>query len=1150
MSIHIKNRSTVIAALREELVGPSPQGEPVETSSCMRFDDEKLLYRPCRQLSTGEEILQRDPPIKRYGVGVLYPVGCIIAEAEATSGPLEPPDMQREEAPEEGAPEITQPTEVVDGPPPDDDDLDLSGANRLRPSTMGISFLTELPRHAHIVVEASCARYEQIKAIAGSLERAWWLRHPIAITATFEADAIRELDAGRATPKEMSVTDPGPIDVQVELYTRKGDDTDSALLTVCLVNRSKETDSLNDHSLFQCTFSVRIEPKDSHGHILPYPKPTTSPASLDDEEGSLDLLYREFRTYAVGHGCAADWILPKGQVKATAVSAENLPQFETPSITPEILRPDGSPLEVPMATLAGLDKTRDGFAEMSELVKLYEKWIERQDIETASLAAEYRPAAARHILDCQRALDRMKEGLAYLQADKQALFAFRLANKAVLMQQLRNRREPRKISYSQKEKRIKFSEPPPEANLAAIPVGKGQWRPFQIAFLLQAVKSCAVPQDPDRETVELIWFPTGGGKTEAYLGLAAFCAFLRRLREKKDLGVTILMRYTLRLLTAQQFQRASALICAMEAIRLARDQSQDLGETPFSIGIWLGSDNTPNSRSTAITSLNKLLKEGMRADNGFVVTQCPWCGAEMGPVEAKIPKIKCVGYERSGNTVILRCTDRSCSFYEKLPIYVIDEDIYEVRPTLLIGTVDKFAMLAWKEEARSIFGISPNGKRICSPPDLIIQDELHLISGPLGSMVGLYEALIEELCTKRTDPVVRPKIVSSTATIRRYREQIRSLYGRGNVALFPPPGLSTADSFFASYARDKDGGLLPGRVYVGVHAPGLGSMQTVQVRSFSALLQSVMRLPEDQRDPWWTLLLFFNSLRELGTTVSLFQSDIPDYFKVMRNRMGLAFDGLRRIFRDFELTSRLRNDEVPRAIKDLERIYNATDNHAIDVCLASNIIEVGIDIDRLSLMSVVGQPKSTSQYIQVTGRVGRKWWERPGVVITLYGASKPRDRSHFEQFRSYHERLYAQVEPTSVTPFSPPALDRALHGVMVGYVRQLADRDICRSPYPVPEDMLKELKQLLVDRANTVDPTERQTIETVFSKRLRQWKQWERTEWVATSGSENAPLLVMAGGYVPPDWSLVTWQTQTSMRNVDAECRVAITKLFLNGDTQ
>ena len=405
-----------------------------------------------------------------------------------------------------------------------------------------------------------------------------------------------------------------------------------------------------------------------------------------------------------------------------------------------------------------------------------------------------------------------------------------------------------------------------------------------------------------------------------------------------------------------------------------------------------------------------------------------------------------------------------------------------IRPALVIGTVDKFAMLAWQPEARSIFGLAADGSRLASPPSLIIQDELHLISGPLGSMVGLYEPVIEQLCTDaRQEPPARPKIISSTATIRSYREQIRDLYARDEACLFPPPGLDADDSFFARCAQTPDGQPERGRIYVGVHAPGLGSLQTVQVRALTALLQAPQPFDASERDPWWTLMLFFNSLRELGTTVTLFQSDIPDYLKVLRSRYGLDFRDLRSIRNILELTGRLPGDEVPKAISALEVPTDSERNYPIDVCLASNIIEVGVDIDRLSLMAVIGQPKTTSQYIQVTGRVGRKK-DRPGLIVMVYAASKPRDRSHFEKFRSYHERLYAQVEPTSVTPFSRPALDRAAHAVVTSYVRQFGDQDEAVSPYPFPEDLAGAAMALLEQRAAIIDPDEMVALQRVLAR--------------------------------------------------------------------
>lgn len=480
-----------------------------------------------------------------------------------------------------------------------------------------------------------------------------------------------------------------------------------------------------------------------------------------------------------------------------------------------------------------------------------------------------------------------------------------------------------------------------------------------------------------------------------------------------------------------------------------------------------------------------------------------------------------------------------------MPVFVIDEDIYDVRPSIVIATVDKFARLAWDENCRALFGIGTDGERIASPPQTIIQDELHLISGPLGSLVGLYETVIEQLCTDERDGLTRrPKIVSSTATIRRYEDQIRSLYARRDVALFPPRVIDASDSFFAHFADEEDGGLSPGRMYVGVHAPGLGSVQTAQVRTFSALLQAPQPLDDSDRDPWWTLMVFFNSLRELGTSLTLLQSDIPDYLKVIRNRFNLKPTDVRRLKTIVELTGRLGSDQVP---KSMEQLSQPASGDAVDVCLASNVIEVGIDIDRLSLMTVVGQPKTTSQYIQVTGRVGRQWWSRPGLIVTILSPTKPRDRSHFEKFRSYHERLYAQVEPTSVTPFSPPVLDRALHAVLVSFVRQNGAVGI--SPWPVPHELIERAYELLAGRVQSVDKEEEDTLERLFGDRRSEWITWQRRIWQSWGADEEIPLLRRAGEYATRTAAQLSWSTPTSLRNVDAECRAEVSLGYVQGDS-
>jgi hypothetical protein len=1156
MADHISNRDAVLQVLRQELVGPHPVGEEIDCAGPIQLDDAEAAYRPYRQRGTGEEILQRDPPTKRYGVGVLYPMEVPFAPEEIEAQ-LPPPDEETDSAQTQNAREVLTQSAVRDCEgiaarveqrlsDSDTDDFDLSSANAYKPSSMAVSLLLRLPEGAELLVKATGGRYAVKDVMLVGNEREWWLRSALHLASRFRRTDFPASGDSYVTARDPLRENADNLDVRIELFARPQPRPDEFLITVCLINRQQADGRLDLQSMFQCRFDVSVDAA-SAGIILPYP----TAAPQDSEERSQELLYRDKLTFAVGHGCAADWQQADSAFGAKRVSAECLPVYETPSTTPNIRSSSGQPLVAYMRSLASLDSNSDGFDQLETIVGEYERWIGLQTDRISALDNRLRATAESHMSQCAEAARRMRDGLTLLRADAQIRRAFQLANRAMLIQQIRSRREARVATFDQDATMLRFAEPYEALDLDSSEARAIHWRAFQIAFLLTSLCSTADPANRDRERVELIWFPTGGGKTEAYFGLAAFSIFLRRLKDPADTGVQALMRYTLRLLTAQQFQRASRLVCAMEYVRR---QTTDLGDSEFSIGIWLGGATTPNTRADALAVFRSLSAGDGAKPNQFVLDRCPWCGAEMGPVNLAgrgrgrgrrgVPRV--IGYVQRANTVAYTCPDRNCDFHESLPLYVIDEDIYDNRPSLVIGTVDKFAMLAWKPQARTLFGIAEDGARANSPPGLIIQDELHLISGPLGSMVGLYEPIIEELCTDRRAPQpIKPKIISSTATIRSYKEQVQGLYSRDQTSLFPPPGLDADDSFFARVARRPDGALERGRIYVGIHAPGLGSLQTVQVRTFSALLQAAQPLGPGERDPWWTLLLFFNSLRELGTTLTLFQSDIPDLLRgALKQRLGISFQDVRQLKKILELTGRLPGDEVPKAISALEVPTDSQQGQPVDVCLASNIIEVGVDIDRLSLMSVIGQPKTTSQYIQVTGRVGRKA-DRPGLVATIYSASKPRDRSHFEKFRSYHERLYAQVEPTSVTPFSRPALDRAAHAVIAAYVRQLGDADQSESPYPYPADLFPAVARILIDRASRVDPDELAALQRIIQRRGEEWQRWQRLKWSGALHDEDMPLLRPAGAYVTPEKARVSWSTPQSLRNVDAECQVEVTQLYM-----
>jgi hypothetical protein len=565
------------------------------------------------------------------------------------------------------------------------------------------------------------------------------------------------------------------------------------------------------------------------------------------------------------------------------------------------------------------------------------------------------------------------------------------------------------------------------------------------------------PADEYRDWVDLLWFPTGGGKTEAYLGLTAFQIFHRRLTssERRDAGgVDVLMRYTLRLLTVQQFQRAASLICACDQIRQERG---DLGEAPVSLGLYVGADATPNRSSRAVLAIEEE-HEGLKPKSTpRQLLNCPVCGHELPPVAYQVTT--------SEDGIDICCPATGCeSKGRPLPVLTVDDFIYAAPPSLIIGTIDKFAQLPRRSDLRHLFGLGTS-----LGPGLVIQDELHLVSGPLGSMAGLYETVIDMLAARDG---VRPKVIGSTATIGQARKQVRALFDR-DVLQFPPAGFEATDSFFA--VRDNDG---PDRLYLGLCSAGRSPKFALQAAA-AALLQSACFLEQEgiaaaDIDPFWTSVLYFNSLRELGGAHVLVQDDIPRQIGFLAGRL-LRSDGKPSKKREFEaeiveLSSRVPSRELPGHLNDLGNslVSSAIDPFAPeprDIVLASNMISVGVDVPRLGLMLVNGQPKSTAEYIQASSRVGRG---RDGLVLTLYNFGRPRDVSHFEHFLGYHNAVYRSVEATSVTPWAPRARDKALHAVLAAAVRHLVDHmqnDDAAGRFTQSSEAVKSIIQAINDRA-------------------------------------------------------------------------------------
>ena len=820
---------------------------------------------------------------------------------------------------------------------------------------------------------------------------------------------------------------------------------------------------------------------------------------IDEDLKSLSLLYNNEHEFAVGHQVSVNWnpnnisdinikhmesikntvdntfsLLPKDNLKGDFF--EKCQMVET-TFFPEAHRKDLDweieDLKLNMNQLSDENLFENGESRKSENINIlkklsdkYHEWIENTFSEQNKTRFSYDlDTFNRHHEDCKKSLSRIKEGIDLIEkpANVDIYKAFCLMNRAMWLniinqEQSKKKKWPYVIDLNDKQ--------------------NANWRPFQMAFILQILPSISNNEHDHRNFLDLLWVPTGGGKTEAYLGIVAFLLFLSRIKKeaKEDDGVEVLMRYTLRLLTIQQFQRATRMIMACEYIRKI-DRYELLDNCkPFSIGLYVGQNTTPNKITTGkkikgynddyniYEKIYKVDKEtnreyeycGQTAEyalmywekdkdhrlpegtNPVQILYCPWCGEELTFHDYKL--------DREKEKMEVHCGNKKCPFNKDdmpLRFHTVDQSIIENPPSLLIGTVDKFAQLTFNTNVGRIFGWS-NGKQIGRPISLIIQDELHLINGPLGSMVGLYEASIdflssielkgiglehgsmENLNLKDMEVVwrSRPKIIASTATIRNAERQCLNLYDR-KAKRFPSPGTDISNSFFVRERKDNEND----KSYVGVFCSGIGMKTTIK-----RCVSSVLIKTEDHKklgtelqfyDPYWTIVSYFNSKRELGSAVTLMRDDVRTNVETYRptinseNAIG-------------ELHGGLDSTELPNVLLRLNRKATDTNPNPYDILLCTNMFSVGIDIDRLGLMTMDCQPKATTEYLQSTGRVGRKG---DGLIIVLFNQARPRDQSHFERFYDYHTRIQYHVEAMTVTPFSEGSIGRALHAQYVTMMR-------------------------------------------------------------------------------------------------------------------
>ncbi|MCZ2483002.1 helicase [Aquirufa nivalisilvae] len=893
---------------------------------------------------------------------------------------------------------------------------------------------------------------------------------------------------------------------------------------------------LNTKVIFQGEISI------SGVTFLPY-KQLSETNPFDEELNLINFQYRKEHSFAIGHGCAVSWNDDKNP---TELKTTFLPEVDIKNYSNAFNKdfPDNLKDITELKNLSiwtDLDKSTI-IQKLKLFAQEYKNWISKQ--EKTQAESNYKKSLNTILERQNKTFERLIKNIDFLNENEIAFKSFLLANTAMYIQMIISDKKlfgEKGIDLSEIKSDFEYNN----LNFFKNHTFKPNYRPFQLAFFLLNVESIIKEDSYDRNNVvDLLWFPTGGGKTEAYLAITAFTIISRRIlhRNNSD-GVSVIMRYTLRLLTAQQFERATKLILSLDFLRrfFKYDNEYFFGESKVSIGMWVGASTTPNLYTDArlifkkvfdeITKLNNKKTGDYRKANTFPITNCSWCGCNL--VSQNNSGKFDVGYKATDKAFSTHCLNLSCAFSAELPIFFVDDKIYQNPPTLLFATVDKFAMLSHREEGHHLFN-SQDEKKL--PPDLIIQDELHLLSGPLGSITGLYESIVELLSTKGKR---KPKIITSTATTRNTEQQVAMLYGNRELNIFPPMGVTYDDNFF-SYVSDeskrKHIGFMPtGKTALNSQIRILGNLLLARIELFKYYRVKENLSQEEaisKENNFWTIVSFYNSLRDVGKIYNKVPAEISDFLKLLHNRYQLnrqiyGFNYFGLAGRTKELTSRIESNSIKKLLNELEIPFNLISKdsmffvqNTVDLVLASNMFSVGIDIKRLNIMLMNGQPKNVAEYIQASSRVGR---EDKGIVINLLDANRSRDKSYFENFVSFNNAYYKFVEPLSVTPFTEIALDKVLASLLVCYVRH---------------------KQGLYPDKRAKDFTGNyDELKNFISERIKNKKQLEYAleklkflseKWITKEGDLTYKILIKKMSDLD-DWSLMM-----SMREIDTNSIVKI----------
>lgn len=1021
----------IINLIKTEIVGPVKEDEVLDAKPLDTYVSGILWAQPIRNLQAEDADDEAD-----YEKNSMLVDGQVFDEDEET-----------------GVPQEVEIEEIDDGT--------LVKTAKRKPSTMGISLMLD-EKVSKAKVTFSFGKYthseeEREYGDEGKTRKYFlYTRKGYQYTLTFDFSKDKIVYEAERSEDCNLLED---MNISIQATKRLGKLGEKRLVTFSVSNNNYAQSKdivLNENALFQCVLSINA----TDGEFAPLDPGYSSSFDLEDE--ILAMQYKDVLNFAQGHGCATAWELEGSKCKT--IMSEFVPVYEVKQMKPPAVQ------NQKLFSLKYLysGNRLDIIKELNEFTDLYHSWFTtQQSLANSPDYSDYKKAIAYcfgKIKECEK---RIREGIRVLSYDDNAWSAFVYANKAMYYQQ---------ISMALMNEEIK-DESEFEDKKGAHP-----WYPFQLFYLLMIIPDFATKNSPYKDVVDLLWFPTGGGKTEAYLAVSAFIIFYERLTKKRtSYGTTILMRYTLRLLTIQQFERASAMICACDRVR----RENSLGGNRISIGLWIGSGSTPNNIDEAQESLQKLIngEKLYEHSNPVQITKCPYCGK----------KLTAVHYAISNNRMRITCPD--CG---ELPIHIVDTDIYEAMPTLVISTVDKFARIVWEEKSGRLFGCNVDTNK----PRLIIQDELHLISGPLGTLTGLYEAAVDRLCWDNGGN--KPKIIASTATVKNAAYQIKGLYNRAHFQ-FPPNGLDHKDSFFAEQATKDD---RPSRYYVGLSEQG-GSMVDLMIRVFSALSIIDYYMKEEGRsqkviDQYYTIIGYFNAIKDLGTASTVIRERMYSYitsllngkFNELSKKLGIDQDDKGKYVFDMgikhgELTSRRTSTEIKSILDDLKISYQVDPDQeqAFKYVLSSNMFSVGVDINRLGLMAVYGQPKSNADYIQATSRVGRS---NPGIVFCMYNAFRTRDRSYYERFTQYHSCFYKYVEATSVTPFSSRSIEKGLHSVFIALIRHLIpgmENNDGAALFTKSSARIEVLKEYLLSRIADIQPDSLQYSKDYLDAFIEYWDQ-------------------------------------------------------------